>query len=303
MVMIFYNFTSVLKKIFLVLCFFLVSSLSYSQENDFNNEDTEEIENEDPDASGAAMPNVGIADEKPIEDVVEGSGAIRYSGVAIREKPTTNSRILRTTTQSEKVLILGENGDWLHVRMYNNREGYVHKDYVRTERIFRDESDTKHSMDKTASFEINGIIDRFNSLILQSPYAKKYQVVPQLKLLDERKINNIMTLTFLYSGVNMQGEMVPSYKKNDLQKQMKNLMELIFSRLLLTDIVIFKIVINTPIFDDLGNVTNEVNKYSELVIKNENIKLEDIRENLSLIWNHIESNMNTDELFLDFPSN
>ena len=45
--MIFYNFTSVLKKIFLVLCFFLVSSLSYSQENDFINDDTEEIENEE----------------------------------------------------------------------------------------------------------------------------------------------------------------------------------------------------------------------------------------------------------------
>ncbi len=303
MVMIFDNFTLLLKKIFLVLCFFLVSSLSYGQESDFISGDAEEIENEDPDASGAAMPNVGIVDEKPIEDVVEGSGSIRYSGVAIREKPTINSRVLRSTTQSEKVLILGENGDWLHVRMYNNREGYVHKDYVRTERIFIDESATKNSMDKTASFEINGIIDRFNDLILQSPYAKKYQVVPQLKLLDERKINNIMTLTFLYSGVNMQGEIVPSYKKNDLQKQMKNLMELIFSRLLLTDIVIFKIVINTPIFNDLGDVTNEVNKYSELVIKNENIKLEDIKENLSLIWNYIESNMNTDELFLDFPSN
>ncbi len=286
---------SMYRLIFVAIFICVTFNLSYSQYID-------EDENNNPDESGLPMPNIAISDEKPIDDVAEGSGTIRHTGVSIREKPSLTSKVLRSANQSEKVLILGEDGDWYHVRMYNNREGYVHKRYVRTARVFRDESATTNSMDKTASFEIIDIIDRFNNTLKNSPYAKKFQVVPELQLVDARKSKGVMTLTFIYSCVNLDGKKIPSLKRNDLQNQMINLLELIFARLILTETDVFNIIIMSPNFNEEGNVTDLKRNYAEITFNNEDIKLEDIKENISNIWKYIDSDIDKKQLFVGFPS-
>lgn len=299
---------SMFKKVLFISLFLLVATYSYSQNIDNSSQqvDAEEVsveENFDPDASGASMPNVGIANEKPIEDIAEGSGTVRYSGVAIRAKPASSARVLRTASQSEKVLILGEIDDWLYVRMYNNREGYIMKKYVRTGRVFRDESSSQHSMDKTASFEIHDIVNKFNESIKNSVYAKKYKTMPIIEIRDERIIQEVMSITFFYSCIDAAGHPIPSYKKNDLQNQMIKLLELIISRLLLSEVDVIKIIINTPNFDDKGNMLRNMNLYSEITINREELKLEEVKDNISTIWESVASNMNIKELFADYPSN
>lgn len=256
----------------------------------------------DPDGSGPAMPNVGVMVNKPIIEIVEGSGTIVYSGVSVRERPDTSSKILRTVSQSEKVLITGESGDWLKVKMYNNQEGWVNRRYVRTERIFRDESTTTNSMDKKTSFEIEDLIVRFNGILKKSPFAAKYQMIPMLRLADARKSGGVMTLTFIYSCVDLEGKMLPSYKKNQLRPQMKRLLELIFAKLILTDTEVFRIKINAPDFGPEGRVLDTAKPYAEIRINRADVAMEEIMDDGGRIWMYAESSVPEDELFSAFPA-
>ena len=242
-----------------------------------------------------------FAQSKQANDIAEGSGTVIYSGVSVRAEPNTDSKVLRTASKSEKVLILSENGDWLKVRMGNGKEGYINKKYVRMGRVFRDESSTTNSMDKKASFEIQDILGRFNSILRNSSYAAKYQAVPMIELKDARKSKGVMTLTFVYSCINLEGQMIPSYKKNMLQSQMIGVLELIFAKLLLTDTDIFKIIINIPQFDDKGQVINIDKPYAEITVNNSDVELENIKNNVSNIWSYAKINIGSDELFADFP--
>ncbi len=256
---------------------------------------------DDPDESGPAMPNVGIMADKPITEVVEGSGTVRHSGVSVRERPDINSKVLRTASQSEKVLIIGESGDWLKVKMYNNQEGWISRRYVRTERIFRDESTTTNSMDKKTSFEIEDLIVRFNETLKESPFAAKYQIIPMLRLADARKSGGVMTLTFIYSCVDLEGRMLPSYKKNQLRPQMKRLLELIFAKLMLTDTEVFRIVINVPDFSPEGRVLDTAKPYAEIRINHADVAMDEIKDDGGRIWKYAESTVPVDELFSAFP--
>ena len=243
-----------------------------------------------------------VVDAAAGNEVAEGSGTVLHSGVSVRVKPDIKSKVIRTANKSEKVLILGESGSWLKVRLGNGKEGYISRQYVRTERTFRDETSTSNSMDKKASFEIQDIINRFNETLKTSPYAAKYQVIPNLALSDARKSKGVMTLTFIYSSVDINGKMLPSYKRNDLQAQMKGLLELIFAKLVLTDTDIFKIIINIPRFSDEGEVLSTDKPYAEIVIDNSNVDLQNIKDNVSDIWRYGKMSIPSEELFADFPS-
>lgn len=258
-------------------------------------------EDEDPDEAGTAMPNVGISDEMPIYEVVEGVGTVWLAGASFRTAPNDSAKILRSSTQSEKVLIIGESGDWLKVRMYNNLEGYIFKKYVRMEKIFKDESTTTNAMNKKASFDIEDLIQRFNETLKQSPFALKYQIIPSLKLIDARKSNGKMTLTFIYSCVDLDNQMIPSYKENQLSNQMKSLLELIFIKLLLTQTESYQIVINIPSFNDEGKVLDTSKLYTSITMRYLDVEMDKVKSDGSKIWDYVESSMDKDQLFLKFP--
>ena len=52
-------------------------------------------EAENPDEAGAAMPSIGISEEKVIVEVVEGVGHIPYNKTAFRDKPSLKGKVLR----------------------------------------------------------------------------------------------------------------------------------------------------------------------------------------------------------------
>ena len=108
-------------------------------------------EADNPDEAGAGMPNIGISEEKQIVEVVEGVGHIPYNRVPFCAAPSLKSRILRYSSGAEKVILIGETDDWYRVIMYNNEEAYIQKKYVRTTKLFMDETVAKNQMNKTIS--------------------------------------------------------------------------------------------------------------------------------------------------------
>lgn len=62
------------------------------------------------------------------------SGIVTGKNVRLREKATTDSKILTTMTKNEKVEIIGEEEKWYNVK-YKDNTGYVSKDYIKIEDI------------------------------------------------------------------------------------------------------------------------------------------------------------------------
>ena len=111
-------------KIFLTIimtvCF---SFVSYAEENAAAPQGTDEMNTEfapneeayNPDEAGAAMPNIGISEEKPIVEVVEGVGHIPYNRMPFRAGPSLKSKVLRYSSGAEKVILIGETDDWYKI--------------------------------------------------------------------------------------------------------------------------------------------------------------------------------------------
>ena len=147
-------------------------------------------EADNPDEAGAGMPNIGISEEKQIVEVVEGVGHIPYNRVPFCAAPSLKSRILRYSSGAEKVILIGETDDWYRVIMYNNEEAYIQKKYVRTTKLFMDETVAKNQMNKTISIELEDLLNKFDDTLENSSYAKKYQIRPIFELVDAKNIKN-----------------------------------------------------------------------------------------------------------------
>ncbi len=192
-------------------------------------------EADNPDEAGAGMPNIGISEEKQIVEVVEGVGHIPYNRVPFCAAPSLKSRILRYSSGAEKVILIGETDDWYRVIMYNNEEAYIQKKYVRTTKLFMDETVAKNQMNKTISIELEDLLNKFDDTLENSSYAKKYQIRPIFELVDAKNIKNNVTLVFHYACADLQGRPIPSYNDNDLYAYMQQLLDLILGRLVLTN--------------------------------------------------------------------
>lgn len=294
------------KFIFIIILTLFVTISSYAQEalsgavsgtHGFAGND----EAENPDEAGAAMPSVGISEEKVIVEVIEGVGHIPYSKIPFRNKPSLTGTIVRNSTGAEKVILIGEVGDWYKVIMYNNHEAYIQKKYVRTTKLFMDETVSKNQMNKTLSFELDDLITKFDDTLKSSNYVKKNQIRPLLQLVEAKNERNVVTLTFYYACANSKGQPIPSYNTNDLYNYMQQFIDLILGRLVLTSADQFRIVIKTPTYDNKGNVLNYNNEYAVIKLNSANVNMEEVRsKNLSLL-SLAESNIPVTELFKTYP--
>lgn len=294
------------KFIFIIILTLFVTISSYAQEalsgavsgtHGFAGND----EAENPDEAGAAMPSVGISEEKVIVEVIEGVGHIPYSKIPFRNKPSLTGTIVRNSTGAEKVILIGEVGDWYKVIMYNNHEAYIQKKYVRTTKLFMDETVSKNQMNKTLSFELDDLITKFDDTLKSSNYVKKNQIRPLLQLVEAKNERNVVTLTFYYACANSKGQPIPSYNTNDLYNYMQQFIDLILGRLVLTSADQFRIVIKTPTYDNKGNVLNYNNEYAVIKLNSANVNMKEVRsKNLSLL-SLAESNIPVTELFKTYP--
>lgn len=260
---------------------------------------SEEADN--PDEAGAAMPNVGISEEKQIIEVVEGVGHIPYDRMPFRSAPSLKARVLRYSSGAEKVILIGETDDWYKVIMYNNNEAYIQKKYVRTTKLFMDETVTKNRMNKTASIELEYLLDKFDKTLKNSNYAKKNQVRPVFMLVDANNKKNNVTLIFHYACVDLNGTPIPSYNNNNLYIQMQQLLDLILGKLVLTNAETFNIIIKIPSYDENGNVIDFETEYANIVLMSDNVDIEKVRKDNTSILSFAECSMPIEDLFKVFP--
>lgn len=256
---------------------------------------------EDPDEAGTPMPNVGISEEKAIVEVVEGVGNVPYMRVAFREKPSLKSKVIRYSSGAEKVILAGESGDWYKVVMYNNKEAYIQKRYVRTAKIFLDETTTKNYMNKTVSIELNDLLNRFDDTVKNSSYVEKYQTRPIFTLKDARKVRGKVTLTFYYSCADAAGNPIPSYSENKLYTYQQKLLELILGRLILSNVDNYEIIIKTPVFNETGGVVNYNNVYASMTLDGKLVKKENIRDSNFSLLKLVSSTVPVGDLFKTYP--
>lgn len=258
-------------------------------------------EADNPDEAGAAMPNIGISEEKQIVEVVEGVGHIPYNRMPFRAGPSLKSKVLRYSSGAEKVILIGETDDWYKVIMYNNDEAYIQKKYVRTTKLFMDETVAKNRMNKTVSIELEDLLQKFDITLENSSYAKKHQVRPIFELIDARNVKNKVTLVFHYACADLQGKPIPSYNDNDLYTYMQQLVDLILGRLVLTSAESFNIIIKVPTYDESGNVVDFEKEYANILLMPDNVDIEKIRKENVSILSLAECSIPVEELFKVFP--
>lgn len=258
-------------------------------------------EAENPDEAGAAMPSIGISEEKVIVEVVEGVGHIPYNKTAFRDKPSLKGKVLRYSSGAEKVILIGETQDWYKVIMYNNQEAYIQKKYVRTTKLFMDETVARNQMNKTLSIELDDLLAKFEDTLSNSNYTKKNQIRPMFKLVDAKNIKNIVTLTFFYSCADSLGHPIPSYNDNDLSAYMQQLLELILGRLILSPAEEFKIVIKVPTYDDKGSVVDYSKEYAVISLNPANVNMEEVRSKNMSILSLAQSTIPVNDLFKTYP--
>lgn len=296
------------KIVFTLIITVCFSSYIYAQDRVNNHTDSagseqfitnEEVDN--PDEAGAAMPNIGISEEKQIVEVVEGVGHIPYNRMPFRAEPSLKSKVLRYSSGAEKVILIGETGDWYKVIMYNNEEAYIQKKYVRTTKLFMDETVAKNRMNKTVSIELEDLLQKFDETLENSNYAKKYQVRPIFELVDARNVKNKVTLIFHYACADLQGKPIPSYNDNDLYTYMQQFVDLILGRLILTNAESFNIIIQVPSYDESGNVIDFKKEYANILLTHDKVDIEKIhKENISIL-SLAECNIPVKDLFKVFP--
>ena len=234
-------------------------------------------------------------------EVVEGVGHIPYNKTAFRDKPSLKGKVLRYSSGAEKVILIGETQDWYKVIMYNNQEAYIQKKYVRTTKLFMDETVARNQMNKTLSIELDDLLAKFEDTLSNSNYTKKNQIRPMFKLVDAKKIKNIVTLTFFYSCADTLGHPIPSYNDNDLSAYMQQLLELVLGRLILSPAEEFKIVIKVPTYDDKGNVVDYSKEYAVISLNPANVNMEEVRSKNISILSLAQSTIPINDLFKTYP--
>lgn len=276
-------------------------SINADNNSDTDNE-TEVDEIIDPDAAGTSMDSNNILEDVPIDDIIEAVGVIKVSGVNFRDEPNERSHIVRKSLQGERVIILGETKDWFLVRMYNNRDAYIFKKYVKTDRIYTNERGTNKSVNKKVFIEIDDLVDEFNIVVRKSKYAKTNRIIPYLEILDAKKAKEKIIITFLYSANNLVGKIVPSLKSNGIQDETIYFLEHLIAKLMLSDVNEIEVIIKTPIFNSTGVfVRGRMNIYSNLYINVAKVDLRDIKKDERFLWKYIKSTHNKTDLFRSYP--
>ncbi len=277
------------------------SGIDNSSDND-NETETEVEEIIDPDAAGTSMDSNNILADVPIDDIIEAVGVIKVSGVNFRDEPNERSRVVRKSLQGERVIILGETKDWFLVRMYNNRDAYIFKKYVKTDRIYTNERGTEKTVNKKVFIEIDDLVDEFNVVVRKSKYAKTNRIIPYLEILDSKKVKEKIIITFLYSANNLDGKIVPSLKSNGIQDETIYFLEHLIGKLMLSDVSEIEVIIKTPIFNKTGVfMRGRMTTYSTLYIDVTKVDLRDIKKDDRFLWKYIKSTHSKTDLFKSYP--
>ncbi|ADD66880.1 SH3 type 3 domain protein [Denitrovibrio acetiphilus DSM 12809] len=227
------------------------------------------------------------------DDVVEVMGNIVVSKTYAYQEPSFKSKAMALLGKNSKVLIIGEEGEWLKVRLYNKSSAYVYAKYVayKHENIRLKESATKVLID------IKNLLDQFNDTVQSSWFAEKQKIMPMLSFHSGKNPDDIY---LLYSAVNIKGEPVPSLKENLLQKDMVKLIELIYMKMIVLPDPRYKITILVPDFVS-GSYKGRTDNYAALTLDKNFANIDEIKTGTGSIWDYIRSAKRPDEIFAGYP--
>lgn len=281
------------RVLFVLVTLFFAGNL-YAQQVNVDNE-TMQQEVEKPTS------NIGISSEQAPKELVEGVGNVPYNKVAFRTGPSLKHNVIRYSAGAEKVLLIGESGDWFKVIMHNGEQAYIQKRYVRTVKIFIDETVVKNQMNKTLSYELSELLYKYDKTMSNSSYLKKYHTRPMLDMVDARNVKNVVILTFNYSCVTETGRPIPSYNNNPFANNLKQLLEIILGKLVLTNADKYNIVIKVPTFDNEGNVLHYNKEYVTISLDPAKVDISNVRKDEQSLLSLSTVSIKLDDLFKEYP--
>jgi hypothetical protein len=239
-----------------------------------------------------------LFDDTPVtEEIVEGVGSIIYAAAPVRSSPNRTSNVVRFALPGEKMIITTDNGEWFGVRMYNGRQGFIERRYLRTVKVFYDESVTINHMNKRLSIELNRILKRFQNTMSESVYLEKYHIVPQLTLSHSSMASGVITITLEYSAVNTNGNIIPSRQVNELGNELQKFIELLFMKMLTVKAKSYVIIIKRPQFSSNGRVLDMNGEYAEY----DDAIIDRIRSQNRNILGLVKSTIPVNDLFRTYP--
>jgi hypothetical protein len=208
------------------------------------------------------------------------------------EEPSFDSKAVARLSKNSKVLIIKQDGDWLHIRLFNKSAAWVYAKYVSfSENVTRNESESKVVID------IQTLLDQFNDTVQSSWFAEKQKVIPALYLSSAKRGDDVY---LLYSAVNADGEHVPSLKDNPLQKDMLKLIELIYMKMLVMPYNKYRITILVPDFVG-GTYRGRTETYDTLILDKNFANIDEIKSGSGSIWDYVHSQKRPEEMLVDYP--
>jgi hypothetical protein len=220
-------------------------------------------------------------------------GSVTASKASIYGKPSSNAEVVGLLGRGSSVEILSAKSGWLNIKLLDGGTGYIKASAVRTS----SEKPKETAKREDAGGEIDRILDKFNSTVKKSEFAEKQKVIPRLTL-DESKSPTEVVLR--YSGVDDDGKEIPSLKKNPLAKNMRELLGLLFRRMLAHQAAEYKLTIMIPSFGMGGVVAGEA-VYADLIIKPTAQELTEIKEGKISLWNLVRSTKKLGDVFAEYP--
>jgi len=236
----------------------------------------------------AVFTNLAFADY-----TVEVMGNISVTKTYAYVEPDFKSKALARLNKNSKVLIVGQDGEWLKVRLFNNKEAYVYAKYVslKYENVTRKESEAK------ALIDINNLLDQFNDTVQSSWFAERQKIVPALRFHAGKAPDEIW---LLYTAVNAKGEAVPSLKENPISSDMVKLIELIYMKMIVLSYDRYKVNIVVPDFIS-GTYKGKTEDYVSLTLQKNFANIDEIKTGVGSIWDYVRSAKRPEEMFKDYP--
>jgi hypothetical protein len=286
-----------MRKLFTAFFIFFILAGAVNAQIQLDFED-----NDDPEEQRIPLPWGENFEEGPtIDDVIEGVGTVTYSAVPVYEKPERSGKPLRYALPGEKVIIIANNSQWYNIRMYNGKNGFVERRYLKTAKLFYNESYTTFHMDKRVSVELQDMVKRFNDTLADSMYSRKFKVIPRISIISSVKKKEEIILTIEYSAVDNFGMVVPSRQDNALKNEVRSFVELLFMRLLTAGAEKYTVVVQKPVFSATGRVVNMQGKYAEISLNHSDIDVFKLRTGTGAVLAASKSDVAADKLFEDFP--
>jgi len=220
-------------------------------------------------------------------------GSVSASRANIYAKPSSKSEVIGLLGRGSSVEVVSSKSGWLKIKLLDGGTGYVKASAVRTSKE-KPKEETKK--DKTEE-SIDRVLDKFNSTVEKSDFAEKQKVIPKLTLEASKKPTEVI---LLYSGIDSNGKEIPSLKKNPLAKNMRELLSLLFRKMLVHEAAEYKVTIMVPSFGMGGKVAGQA-VYADLVMKPTKQELSDIKEGKISLWTVVRSTRKLADVFAEYP--